>query len=171
MDRRIKKTNSAITKAYIRAKTAHPEQEPSVKEICAIADINKTTFYRYYTDMGSLSDFIIKTTVNELLIEGIAVEKLLTDPETYFRHVLDNFKKDEDKLNAFLFDNHLGFIFEAEKLIKAKLKETAPDKYDEVLCTFIAGGAAHYFMSANYNDENELQKFCNIIKATTASFG
>ncbi len=171
MDRRIKKTNSAIFEAYFKAKISHPKQEPSVKEVCAIADINKTTFYRYYTDIDSLSHAIIKEAVNTLLIEGIDVEKLLADPEVYFKHVLLKLDKDRAKLSVILADNNLNlkFIFEAERLLKAKLKETVPDRYDEVLCTFIAGGAAHYFLSANYNDGNELQKFCRIIKAATSA--
>ncbi len=169
MDRRIKRTNSAISEAYYRAKISNPKQEPSVKEVCAIADINKTTFYRYYTDIDSLSHAIIQEAVNSLLIEGIDVEKLLTDPEVYFKHVLLKLDKDRAKMSVILADNHLKFIFEAERLLKAKLKETVPDKYDEVLCTFIAGGAAHYFLSANYNDGDELQKFCRIIKAATSA--
>ncbi len=170
MDRRIKKTNHAIFEAYMQAKTAHPGTQPSVKEICALADINKTTFYRYYTDVDSLANSVVKAAATKLLIEGIDVGKLLTEPETYFKHVLKNLKQDEDMLKAFLADDNLKFIFEAEKLLKTKLKEIFPDKYDEILYTFIAGGASHYFLSANYNDENELQKFCSIIKSATASF-
>ena len=145
MDRRIKKTNTAICKAYLQAKNSHPETEPSVKEICAIADINKTTFYRYYTDVDELSRAVIGALGN-------------------------NFKEHENQINAFITHNHVEFIFEAERLLKIKLKEAAPDKYDEILYTFIAGGAAHYFLSENYNDENELQKFCSIIKAVTVAY-
>ncbi|MDE6677019.1 MAG: TetR/AcrR family transcriptional regulator [Clostridia bacterium] len=170
MDRRIKKTNTAIYKAYLQAKNSHPETEPSVKEICAIADINKTTFYRYYTDIDELSRAVISAMVNKLLIENIEIEKVLTEPESYFSHVLKNFKEHENQINAFIAHNHVEFIFEAERLLKIKLKEAAPDKYDEILYTFIAGGAAHYFLSENYNDENELQKFCSIIKAVTVAY-
>lgn len=169
MDRRIKKTYTAIYEAYIKAKKAHLEVEPSVKEICAIADINKTTFYRYFTDVKKLSYSLIDLAINKLLIEGIDIVKLLTEPETYFRHVLTNFKIHESEMNALLANNSMTFFFEAERILKDKLKETAIDKYDEVLCTFIAGGAARYFLSANYNDENELNKFCNIIKAATSA--
>lgn len=170
MDRRRKKTNTAILKAYVQAKKSHPGAEPSVKEICGFADINKTTFYRYYSDVEKLSYSIINATANKLLIEGIKTEYLLTDPKAYFKFVLSNLKNCEEELSVILADNPRTFIFEAERILKDRLKETAPDKYDEVLCTFIAGGAAHYFLSANYNDESEMQKFCNIIKAITASF-
>lgn len=169
MDRRVKKTTAAIFEAYVQAKKSHPGIEPSVKEICGIADINKTTFYRYFTDVEKLSYSIINATVNKLLIEGINTVYLLTEPKTYFKYVLSNLKNYEEEISVFLADNPQTFIFEAERILKDRLKETAADKYDEVLCTFIAGGAAHYFLSENYNDENELNKFCRIIKAATSA--
>lgn len=169
MDRRIKKTNNAIMEAYIQTKLSHRDNEPSVKEICAAADINKTTFYRYYTDVDKLSRAVISRAVNKLLIEGIEIEKLLTEPEVYFNHVLKNFNAHADKVNAFLADNQQKFIYEAERIIKAKLQETVPNKYDNILCTFIAGGAAHYFLSENYNDDDALRKFCLIIRAVTSA--
>lgn len=169
MDRRVKKTNAAIFSAYIEAKKAHPGTEPSVKEICAIADVNKTTFYRYFTDMDSLVHSVINTAVNKLLIENIQVEKLITEPETYFAHVLNRIKNYEDKVSVFLYENPQKFIFEAERILKARLKEIAPEKYDEVLYTFIAGGTAHYFLSSNCDDKDEIQKFCRIIKAATSA--
>lgn len=167
MDRRIKKTTNAILQAYIKVKKEHPDKEPSVKEICAVADINKTTFYRYFTDIDKLSYAVIDAAVNKLLIEGIKTEYLLTEPETYFAHVLSNLEKYSDDAEALLSENATDFIFEAERILKNELKRTAADKYDEVLCTFIAGGAAHYFLSANYTDGQELDKLCCIIKAAT----
>lgn len=169
MDRRIKKTTTALFEAYVKAKREHPGEEPSVKEVCALADVNKTTFYRYFSDIEKLSYAVIDAAINRLLIEGIGTEKLLTEPETYFKHVLANYKTYEKELEAFLAVNPYTFIYEAERILKSKLKETAADKYDEVLCTFIAGGAAHYFLSENYTDETQLDKFCRIIKAATSA--
>lgn len=169
MDRRIKKTNTAIFEAYIQAKRNHPEIEPSVKEVCAIADINKTTFYRYFTDIEALSYSIMDTIANKLLIEDIEIEKLLTEPEVYFKHVLAKFEKYKEHLQPIIDNNAFKFLFEAENIIKSKLKETTNKKYDEVLLIFISGGSARYFFSANYKDEAELQKFCRIIRAITSA--
>ncbi len=169
MDRRVKKTKIAIFEAYIEAKKSHRGTEPSVKEICAIADINKTTFYRYYSDVEKLSFAVMNVAINKLLIDGIKIENLLIEPEAYFRHVLANYKAHEDDVSALLSDNPQAFIFEAERILKSKLKETIADRYDEDLCTFIAGGAAHYFLYANYSDEQKLKKFCRIIKAATTA--
>ncbi len=170
MDRRIKKTNKAIYEAYIQAKKSHPNAEPSVKELCAIADINKTTFYRYFTDINELSNAVIDAAINKLLIEDIKIEYLLTEPETYFKHVLKKIDACADIMSVFLADNIRTFIFEAERIIKNELKKNAEDKYDEVLCTFIAGGAAHFFLSANYSREVDFSKLCRIINAVTSAF-
>lgn len=167
MDRRIKKTNTAIFNAYIELKKEHPETEPSVKEICAKADINKTTFYRYFTDIKSLSRSLTENAINKFLIENLDVTALLTDPEYYFRQVLIRLEKYEEDLMCLMYGNPMTFIYEAERMIKSKLKENIGEKYDEVLCTFIAGGAAHYFLSENYGDEEQLKKLCRIIRITT----
>ena len=169
MDRRIKKTNAAIFKAYVALKKEHPETEPSVKEICAAADINKTTFYRYFNDVESLSHSFTEKAINGFLIDDLDVTNLLTDPERYFRQVLNRLEKYEEDLKYLMYGNPMTFIYEAERIIKSKLKETINEKYDEILCTFIAGGAAHYFLSADFNNEDELNKFCRIIEAATSA--
>lgn len=169
MDRRIKKTNTAIFSAYLALKKEHPETEPSVKEICAKADINKTTFYRYFTDIESLSHSLTEKAINNFLIENLDVTTLLTDPENYFRQVLKRLESFEENLNYLMYGNPMTFIYEAERIIKSKLKETINEKYDEILCTFIAGGAAHYFLSENYDDEEHLKKLCRIIKIATSA--
>ena len=169
MDRRIKKTNAAIFTAYVALKKEHPETEPSVKEICAKADINKTTFYRYFDDVESLSHSLTEKAINNFLIEDLDVTSLLTDPEIYFRQVLKRLEKFEEDLKYLMYGNPMTFIYEAERIIKNKLKETISEKYDEILCTFIAGGAAHYFLSENNTDEEHLKKLCRIIRVTTSA--
>lgn len=170
MDRRIKKTNTAIFKSYIELKKERPQTEPSVKEICARADINKTTFYRYFNDIDMLSHSLTENAINTLLIENLDVTTLLTKPEHYFRQVLSRLEKHEDDLKSLMYGNPMTFIYEAERIIKSKLKVEISEKYDEVLCTFIAGGVAHYFLSENYSDEEHLKKLCRIICITTSAF-
>lgn len=167
MDRRVKKTKKAIISAYLEVKKAHPELKPSVKEVCAYADINKTTFYRYFTDIDELAYTLLHIAIHRLLIDGIDIEYLLTKPEVYFHHVFENFKKCDENVTTYpLYHSHI-FAFEAERIIKEKLEEKYQGKYDDVLCTFIAGGITHYFLSQKRNDEKELQRVCCIIKAAT----
>ncbi len=166
MDRRVKKTKKAIFAAYLQVKNEHPDLKPSVKEICAFADINKTTFYRYFADVDELTYTLLDIAIHRLLIDGIEIEFLLTKPEIYFHHVLANLEKFDQTVTSSLYHSHI-FAYEAERIIKGKLKETYPDKYDDALCTFIAGGVIHWFLSQKEHDEEELQKICCMIKAAT----
>ncbi|MCM1224814.1 MAG: TetR/AcrR family transcriptional regulator [Lachnospiraceae bacterium] len=165
MDRRIKKTRRAIYAAYFRAKHFNPKEQPSVKEICALADINKTTFYRYFSDINALIQTLISDIVNTLLIEDIETECLLTNPESYFRQVIERYKTYDADYTMVFNDYPNVFIFTAESMIKNKLIEATNKKYDDILLTFIAGGAVHFFVEKNYYDAGNLNKFCRIVKA------
>ncbi|MCM1533248.1 MAG: TetR/AcrR family transcriptional regulator [Corallococcus sp.] len=165
MDRRIKKTKRAIYAAYFQSKHKNPTERPSVKELCALADINKTTFYRYFDDIDALIQTLITDIINTLLIDNIEVDSLLTAPELYFKQVLERYKEYGDDYTMIFNDYPNVFTFTAESMIKTKLIETTNKKYDDILLTFIAGGAVHFFIEKNYYDENNLNKFCRIIKA------
>lgn len=169
MDRRIKKTKRAIYAAYFKAKHANPDKRPSVKEICAYADINKTTFYRYFNDIDTLIYSLITDIINILLISDINVEDLLTNPELYFNQVIERYKAYDSEYTMIFNDYPNVFIFEAEKIIKSKLIETTDKKYDDILLTFIAGGAVHFFIEKNFYDTENLNKFCHIIKVVVTA--
>ncbi len=169
MDRRIRKTKRAIYAAYFKAKHLSPDERPSVKEICAYADINKTTFYRYFDDINALIRSLITDIVNILLINDIEVEDLLTNPESYFKQVISRYKAYDSEYTVIFNEYPNIFIFEAEKIIKNKLIETTEKKYDDILLTFIAGGAAHFFIQKNYYDKENLNKFCRIIKVAVTA--
>lgn len=169
MDRRIKKTKRAIYAAYFQAKHKNPNEKPSVKEICASADINKTTFYRYFGDMDALISSLITEAVNAMLINGIDANNLLTNPELYFKQVLERHKKYDAYYTTIFNDNPSLFIFTAENIIKNKLIESADKKYDDILLTFIAGGAVRFFIEENYYDEENLNKFCRIVKTAVTA--
>lgn len=48
MDRRIETTKKNIRRALVSLSAAKPYPEITVKELCAAADINRTTFYVHY---------------------------------------------------------------------------------------------------------------------------
>lgn len=169
MDRRIKKTKRAIYAAYFTAKRQRPDEKPSVKELCALADINKTTFYRHFDDVDVLIHSLIADAVYSMLIDDIKVEYLLTAPELYFKQVVERHKAHDTEYSLIFNDYPNTFIFEAESIIKSKLIETTDKRYDDILLTFIAGGAAHFFIDTNYYDENNLNKFCRIVKAAVTA--
>ncbi|MBR2281315.1 MAG: TetR/AcrR family transcriptional regulator [Spirochaetales bacterium] len=53
-DRRTKKTLTAIRNAMIKCLQTTPVEKVTVKQICEVADINRSTFYVYYQDQMAL---------------------------------------------------------------------------------------------------------------------
>lgn len=57
-DRRIKKTKHSIKDALITLLSKKPITNITIKEICELADINRSTFYAHYRDQQELMDKI-----------------------------------------------------------------------------------------------------------------
>lgn len=56
MDIRIEKTERAIKNAFLELRSRKPLGKITIKELCSLAAINKSTFYSHYEDIYALSD-------------------------------------------------------------------------------------------------------------------
>ena len=70
MDLRIEKTKKAIRSAFIELRAKKSLEKITVKELCALACINKSTFYSHYEDIYALSEAMEQETVASI-ISGI----------------------------------------------------------------------------------------------------
>ena len=61
MDLRIEKTEKAIRNAFMELRARMPLEKIRVRELCAAACINKSTFYAHYTDIYALSEYNNRT--------------------------------------------------------------------------------------------------------------
>lgn len=77
MDLRVEKTKGSIVNAFLSLRARKPLEKITVKELCQLARINKSTFYTHYSDIFALSH----------ALEGEVVEAILADiphPERIF---------------------------------------------------------------------------------------
>ncbi|MDE6789083.1 MAG: TetR/AcrR family transcriptional regulator [Ruminococcus sp.] len=79
MDKRIEKTRHGIFNAFIELRAKKPLERISVKEICELSNINKSTFYAHYLDIYDLSDKI-ESEITAQIINGIDVDDLMREP-------------------------------------------------------------------------------------------
>ena len=70
MDLRIEKTKKSIRNAFIELRTKKPLEKITVKELCALACINKSTFCSHYEDIYARSEAMEQETVASI-ISGI----------------------------------------------------------------------------------------------------
>ena len=68
MDIRIEKTQRAIKNAFLELRAKKPLEKITVKELCALACVNKSTFYSHYEDIFALSEFMESETITLSLI-------------------------------------------------------------------------------------------------------
>lgn len=71
MDIRTEKTENAIKSAFLELRAKRPLEKITVKELCALARINKSTFYTHYQDIYALSEKLEKEVVDFILQSSV----------------------------------------------------------------------------------------------------
>ena len=84
MDIRIEKTERAIRNAFLELRAAKPLEKITVKELCSLACINKSTFYSHYEDIYALSQMLESETITTV-IKNISSqqESPFKDPDVF----------------------------------------------------------------------------------------
>ena len=67
MDIRVEKTEKAIRNAFLELRASKPLEKITVKELCVLACINKSTFYSHYEDIYALSKQLESETITAVL--------------------------------------------------------------------------------------------------------
>lgn len=67
MDIRIEKTEKAIKNAFIELRSKKELEKITIKELCQLACINKSTFYSHYNDIYALSDTLEMETAASII--------------------------------------------------------------------------------------------------------
>ena len=88
MDLRIEKTEKENNKPIMQLPTKKPLEKISVRELCALACINKSTFYSHYEDIYQLSDALETETILSML-QGISLthEVSMKNPDIFTREL------------------------------------------------------------------------------------
>ena len=105
-DRRVKYTKMVLKDCFIKLLEKKDISQISIKEICADADINRTTFYAHYTDQYDL----LRKIENELL-DNISVHLTRFD------------QKDSDINAVLLAEKIFDYLKENARLCKLLLSE------------------------------------------------
>ncbi len=158
MDIRTEKTERAIKNAFLELRAKKPLEKITVRELCALACINKSTFYGHYQDIYALSEFMEAETVTSV-IKTISArqEDPFREPEIFTRNLYVALLSNNSMISI-LFSGRekarLGDCLEAElqKLICAGRPEYREDTERSILLSFCIQGAFHAYL--NYKDRD-----------------
>lgn len=67
MDRRVRKTRQALEEAFLALAQQKPEDQITVAELTALADVGRGTFYLHYQTVQELADQITAEHITDLL--------------------------------------------------------------------------------------------------------
>ena len=167
MDLRVEKTEKAIKNAFIELRARKPLEKITVKELCALACINKSTFYSHYTDIYALSEAIEKETVTSIINSIENLEEYSLDTLDEFTRAMSIAFMSQRSLIRILFSgkeqNHLGQRMEQElkRVIFRKYPDHKTNIETNIFLSFCIQGSYHAFLN---NPEADGETFVKTIE-------
>ena len=156
IDRRTRKTKETLTQIFIDLLKKHPIEKITVKELCDLAEINRSTFYIHYHDIYELLEDVENNCLQELdhLISTISCHNF--PPEQVTKMVLEYIYHRKELLSLFILKmNELTFWKQIDKklfvLFRQKVienyqipEEMQADELDDTILFLISGFYAIY---------------------------
>ena len=153
MDIRIEKTERAIKNAFLELRSRKPLGKITVKELCSLAAINKSTFYSHYEDIYALSDKMESETIVTVL-KNISSQQdsPFKNPGVFTRNLYMALISNNTLINL-LFSGtekaRLGDCLETElkRLICEKYPDYQNDAEKDIMLSFCIQGCFHAYLN------------------------
>lgn len=168
MDLRIVKTRKNIREAFLKLRLNNPLEKIKVKEVCELALINKTTFYKHYQDIYALSEEIENETISSIMNSFSQMNSLFSDPAGFIRGLYQAFKS-HGELIITLFSGRMNVLIEKverQLILHYPWLRTMPEK--EIMLSFLLWGASHVLMEPKYDETILLETVSQVTKQTIA---
>lgn len=171
MDIRIEKTEKAIKNAFMELRSKKALEKISVKELCELACINKSTFYSHYADIYALSEALEIETVNSI-VNNIpkTIDYTHFNPEDLSRELCISFMSHSAIINILFSGHDVGRLANRlETAIKDAIFKKYPERrFDEeynVLLSYCIHGAHYAYISNQHIPPERLISIIeNIVK-------
>lgn len=112
MDLRIEKTEKSIFDAFVELRSKHSVEHIKIKDLCALAKINKSTFYSHYADIFDLSS-AIETQVFQSVFRGIAHPEYIFDkPREFTQEIYESFLAHNSLIKILFADSRYGYFIQ-----------------------------------------------------------
>ena len=153
-DPRSAATKEKIINAYIQLLSETKPGYISALEICEIANIHRSTFYRHYEGINDIEIDIEKTVLKTFsdILDNTPLDDFINGRKTFLRTVSETIRNDLSFYTKVLLVNRrVDFIEKIDATIRNKLKETlsektelSDDEIDYIFTFAVAGRVAVY---------------------------
>ncbi|MDD4010780.1 MAG: TetR/AcrR family transcriptional regulator [Sphaerochaetaceae bacterium] len=170
MDLRIIKTKKAIKEAFLELRAKESLEKIKIKDLCQLALINKTTFYKHYKDIFDLSDQLENETLKSVIEAFADKDKILSDPRAFMEGIPLAFKSQDHELSI-LFDGRSETLTNKfEKILRDAYSTEDATVSDDVRNTFLIGGCVHTFQVLSKEKNYQLKEILDCLVTVLSSF-
>lgn len=160
MDLRIVKTRKGIKEAYLNLRKSSILENIKVKDICNIALINKTTFYKHYKDVYDLNNQLEDEAINNFINDVTEKDCLFDNPEKFIKSVAWAAEKNQEALKPIFDGSNERMYRKLEKRFSDYYKELLGDDADEVMIMFAIGGISYTLKELYFKKATMKEKLC-----------
>ncbi len=169
MDIRIRKTQRSIINAFLELRTDQPLEKITVKELCEKAEINKSTFYKHYTDVFDLSSRLESKTIEDILNDLPHPEYILNRPKEFMEEMLAACLSQSTMIDRLFSGNRSGQLI---LKLNAAIKETVFKFYPQYKNSDIANICLTYaiyggFYAMRENMEGDSDRIVDVLGQIT----
>ena len=143
MDLRIVKTKNQIKQAFLALRNKYTPEKIKVKDICELAMINKTTFYKYYVDSLALANEVEESCMEKLMNAFAEKKSLFESPRSYVHGLLSATEKYAEELRTVYRDRKDAFVAKLEKRLMQAYDNGEDNAERSMAATFMISGMAH----------------------------
>lgn len=156
IDRRILKTKKAIRNAVAKLLSEKNVTDITITEIVNLADINRKTFYNYYSNVYQVFDEIENEVLNDLsqVIENVDLREVLKNPYALLKNFTTIINKDIDFYGHLLSMSHNASLSaKTASMLKEKTKEIFAEQFNiyddklDIILDFIHSGMITVYQS------------------------
>lgn len=168
MDHRVEKTKHSIFNAFIELRSHKPLERITVKELCELAKINKSTFYSHYVDIYDLSEQIESEITSNVIKSIDNIEEAFNDLVSFSKQLFLAYTA-QDTLISIIFSGSRKE--QLPRKILCAMKEQFFERFPEyanncekniTLTYTVYGGYYAFVENRSYGDDVLIQTFGNI---------
>ena len=179
MDIRIARTDRAIEQAFMELREKNPLEKIKIKDLCAMACINKSTFYAHYEDIYALANALENKLIESILasVPRTNDSVALHQAETLTRELFHAFMQNQRAVNILFSGSRQGiFANSIEKGLRQRFEEADPtfaaDLNRGILLSFCVQGCFYAFANnSSRMDEGKLVELLGAIAKAAQSIG
>lgn len=184
-DRRILKTKNSIYDALTNLMSKEDFHSITITDIAKVANINRKTFYNYFTCIDDVLNEIIDRELHRIFdnkLENVNYERLFKDPSEIFKRLTTAFNENPTLYSTlFKLEEPVNLLQKIEFIVKEKSTKLFLQKYPEnseniiLLCEYCISGSFSIYRNW-YNTGRQIsiedlsQKVCSLTESCVRTF-